>query len=52
MAFLYAFIAGIMLQISVYELFPIIKQYKKKKHALISFFLGIIIILISHSFFF
>lgn len=51
MAILYVFIAGIMFQIAIYELLPSIKQYKKKKHAIVCFFLGIIIILISHYFF-
>jgi zinc transporter, ZIP family len=48
MALLYAFIAGIMVQISLYELLPSIRKYKKKKHAISCFFLGTIIILISH----
>lgn len=48
MALLYAFIAGIMVQISLYELLPSIRKYKKKKQAISCFFLGTIIILISH----
>ncbi len=45
MALILGLTAGIMIHISVYELFPTSLNYDKKKTTLISFFLGIIVML-------
>ena len=38
--------AGIMIHISIYELLPNSWQYKKKKTTMVSFFLGVLVMLI------
>lgn len=48
MASLYAIIAGIMIQISSYELLPTAWSYQKKKLCTISFVAGAIVMLLSH----
>ena len=44
----FAFISGMMLNISIRDLLPESLKYKKKKITIIGFLLGIIVILISH----
>ncbi len=51
MGLLYAFIGGIMVHISFYELLPESLSYKNKSKTIISFILGSIFMLISHMFF-
>ncbi len=48
MGFIYAFIAGIMLHISFYELLPNSLKYKQKYQTFIYFVIGIIVMYISH----
>lgn len=48
MGILYSIIAGIMIQISVYELLPTSLSYNKKRLSIISFIIGISIMYISH----
>lgn len=48
MGFLYAIIAGIMIHIGIYELIPSAKKYNKKLRLIISFFIGIVFMLINH----
>ncbi len=48
MGFLYAMIAGIMIQISIYELLPTSFSYKAKKQTILFLLIGIIFMYISH----
>lgn len=48
MGFLFAFTAGIMIQISSYELIPSSLLYKDKKLSLLFIFIGFIFMLVSH----
>ena len=50
MSFILAITAGIMIQISLYELYPNIKQYKNKNTTYLYTSLGILVILICHFF--
>lgn len=50
MSFILAITAGIMIQISLYELYPNIKIYKNKKTTYLYTSLGILVILICHFF--
>ncbi|MEG2322374.1 MAG: zinc transporter ZupT [Bacilli bacterium] len=48
MGFLFSLIAGIMIHISLYELIPASKKYKKQTFTLLWFILGIIFMVINH----
>lgn len=48
MGFLFAFIAGIMMHISIYELLPTSLNYKEKRITWLLFFIGILFMYISH----
>lgn len=48
MGFLYAIIAGIMIQISIYELLPTSLSYKDKKRTILFFIIGALFMYISH----
>lgn len=45
---LYSIIAGIMIHISMYELFPSVIKYKRYKIIYIFYTLGLVIVLINH----
>ncbi|MDD4809395.1 MAG: ZIP family metal transporter [Bacilli bacterium] len=49
--YLFAIIAGIMIHISLYELLPTIKRYKNSRQSFLYFFIGVMIVLINHTFF-
>ncbi len=51
MGFIFAFIAGIMIYISVYELLKEVKTYKKRKINIIFFIIGILFMTFNHLFF-
>lgn len=48
MGILYAFIAGIMIQISIYELLPTSFSYQKKKRTILFFIIGFFFMYLSH----
>lgn len=48
MGFLYAIIAGIMIQISIYELIPTSLSYKKYKLSILFILIGMIVMYLSH----
>lgn len=48
MGILFATIAGIMIYISIYELFPTSLKYNNKKYTYIFYFIGILFMLINH----
>lgn len=48
MGFLFSMIAGIMIQISIYELIPEAKKYNSKKQMLLWILIGTLFMLISH----
>ena len=48
MGFLYAMVAGIMIQISIYELIPTSLAYKKKKQTFLFIIIGLLFMYISH----
>ena len=48
MGFLFSFIAGVMIHISLYELLPTSKKYNKNKITYIFFIIGILFMIINH----